>query len=410
MYRKDNLTMVCESMEELKKEILMNMWTSAINIVGATGTGKTVLVESLYNDPRFEIDVFRTYRAQGTQDLDWKVPYIHKTSDDDVEVRTASQGVFKEVEDNPDKLYLIFIDEPKRCDPSIMSHLFNIAERRWEGLVRNNMIIIFASNDGDEYKSNFEFTDDDALFSRIHEVEYIPDKKSSIKYMYENNYHELFMDAVISLENLLSYNKKQTKERTTSLRSYYKYSERLKIKEKIENKKLSYKDLLNDFVVSGLSYFNSTKVRELTENITLLESMMEFDIQKEIIDKGEIPEFISNHKGKKIETQGSEVSFLLKSNIHIRKEVVKDYRYLAKNGFNIVNLFKDNFSLFIANLYSIESNCINKMGDQKGREYTNKAITEFTGELIRMCKKNSKSYVPGAEELKKELIEMVELI
>lgn len=410
MYRRDNLTQVCESMEELKMEILMNMWTSAINIVGATGTGKTALVERLVEDKRFGIDEFRVYRAQGTQDLDWKVPYIHKTSDDDVEVRTASQGVFKEVEDNPDKIYLVFIDEPKRCDPSIMSHLFNLAERRWEGQVKNNMIIIFASNDGDEYKSNFEFTDDDALFSRIHEVEYIPDMKSSIRYMYEHGYHEIFMDAVIQLDDLLSYQKVQPKERTTSLRSYYKYSERLKLKEKFTEKKLSYKEVLNDFMVAGLSYFNSVKAKELTENLTLLESMMEFDIQKELVDVGEIPEFIKNKQGKKIETSGKEMSLLLKANIHIRRETVKNYTYLAKNALNIIKLFSDNLSLFISNLYSIESNCISKMGDSKGRDYANKAVTEFSGQVLRMAKKNSKDYVPGAEELKKELLDMVDII
>lgn len=151
----------------LVREIVRMLPYTTITLLGPSGSGKTTLVEEIAKDPRLGIDKFVTLRMQGMAAEDFRLPIIvdetdvktgRKKSEETLlnletghrkvskSVEFANIGIFKEIIDNPDKKYLLFLDEILRINAECAPLLFGLLEKRIDGIVAKNLYIMTAAN------------------------------------------------------------------------------------------------------------------------------------------------------------------------------------------------------------------------------------------------------------------------
>lgn len=142
------------SLEELLKEIKLLLGDTTVSLVGPSGTGKTEIVQALQKDPSFEIDELVILRLQGLTSEDFRIPVLNSVTvirngveKTEKQVDFATIGIFKEIDENPDKKYLLFFDEILRADRSVAPLLFSILEGKMlDGIKRDNVKIMTAFN------------------------------------------------------------------------------------------------------------------------------------------------------------------------------------------------------------------------------------------------------------------------
>lgn len=147
---------IIKEKKELLKEIAAMLPFTSIHLIGPSGSGKTTIVEDLMNIKELGIDELKILRLQGVSSEDFRLPIVKtiKKKDElfgneDREEKTVeliNMGVFQEIIDNPQKTYLLFLDEILRSDSSIAPLLFGILEGRINGIKVPNLRVVCASN------------------------------------------------------------------------------------------------------------------------------------------------------------------------------------------------------------------------------------------------------------------------
>ena len=248
-------------------------------------------------------------------------------------------GIFQEILDNPDKKYLVFFDELLRAEASITPLLFGLLERRINGIKAPNMLVMCSSNYGDEYISNFDFSDS-ALRRRQIFIEYKPSKDDILDFMKENRYNDILISAIsdMKIEEIISHGDTSLElEQDTQLGSWSLLNDRWK-KLKIETFKAGRLDISK----YGEYFFSSKTKKKFLNNLTLLEQLDDIDVHNQIIvNKG-----LENDKDINKAIMLTELKIRTKKFI-INQTLNKDENYFLDYFDDILEVFKNDTLLFI---------------------------------------------------------------
>lgn len=337
----------------LLKEISTMLPYTTIHLIGPSGSGKTSLVESLINIKELEIDELKIVRLQGVSSEDFRLPVVKTLKknfsfeEERKVVELINMGIFQEILDNPDKKYLVFFDELLRAEASITPLLFGLLERRINGIKAPNMLVMCSSNYGDEYISNFDFSDS-ALRRRQIFIEYKPSKDDILDFMKENRYNDILISAIsdMKIEEIISHDATSLElEQDTQLGSWSLLNDRWK-KLKIETFKAGRLDISK----YGEYFFSSKTKKKFLNNLTLLEQLDDIDVHKQIIvNKGlENDKDILNQQGEVI----NKAIMLTELKIRTKKFIInqtlnKDENYFLDYFDDILQVFKNDTLLFI---------------------------------------------------------------
>lgn len=337
----------------LLKEITTMLPYTTIHLIGPSGSGKTSLVESLINIKELEIDELKIVRLQGVSSEDFRLPVVKTLKknfsfeEERKVVELINMGIFQEILDNPDKKYLVFFDELLRAEASITPLLFGLLERRINGIKAPNMLVMCSSNYGDEYISNFDFSDS-VLRRRQIFIEYKPSKDDILDFMKENRYNDILISAIsdMKIEEIISHDDTSLElEQDTQLGSWSLLNDRWK-KLKIETFKAGRLDISK----YGEYFFSSKTKKKFLNNLTLLEQLDDIDVHKQIIvNKGlENDKDILNQQGEVI----NKAIMLTELKIRTKKFIInqtlnKDENYFLDYFDDILQVFKNDTLLFI---------------------------------------------------------------
>ncbi len=181
-------SIVVHTEAKLEKMIKKVLPKRTVLIVGEAGIGKTVLVENMkgkrigYTKNSPIIDEVIILRLGAMSSEDFMIPFVkereilkngHVLKEKVVDM--AELSVFKQAKENPDKNYLIFLDEVNRIDHSMQKILFSLAEQKTpQGDHLPNVYVIAAINHGDAYDLDIEISDI-ALKRRFAFIEFDPE-------------------------------------------------------------------------------------------------------------------------------------------------------------------------------------------------------------------------------------------
>ena len=344
---------IINNKKTLLKEISTMLPYTTIHLIGPSGLGKTSLVESLINIKELEIDELKIVRLQGVSSEDFRLPIVKTIKknfsfeEEKKVVELINMGIFQEILDNPEKRYLVFFDELLRADASITPLLFGLLERRINGIKVPNMLVMCSSNYGDEYISNFDFSDS-ALRRRQIFIEYKPSKDDILDFMKENRYNDILLSAIsdMKIEDIINHDKTTLElEQDTQLGSWALLNDRWK-KLKIDTFKAGRLDISK----YGEYFFSSKTKTKLLNNLTLLEQLDDIDVHNQIIvNKGlENDKDILNKKGEVI----NKAIMLTELKIRTKKFIINQTLNVDENYFldyfdDILEVFKNDTLLFI---------------------------------------------------------------
>lgn len=384
---------IIRNKQTLIKEIATMLPATTIHLIGPSGSGKTSLIESLINIPSLEIDEVKILRLQGVLSEDFRMPVIKtikKNSPngekEEKVVELVNMGVFQEILDNPDKKYLLFLDEILRADSSIVPLLFSILERRINGIPVHNMYVIVSSNFGEEYIMNFDFSDS-ALRRRQIFIEYIPDKEDIKNFMFEHNYHYIIQEIIDSLDidKIIDHNSTTKElEQDSQLGSWNLLNHRwntLKID--------TYREAEKDILIYGNYFFSRVTKLAISNKLSLFKQLQDIDIQTEIIEKKGLKQGnkIFTRKGKEVDKTERITELKIRTKTFILSEFIKDNQYFILNFDDIVEVFEDDSMLFLNLLKDIQL----KIKELKSKKEKNVIdFIEITTLIIRKSKANNK--------------------
>ena len=385
----------------LLKEISTMLPYTTIHLIGPSGSGKTSLVESLINIKELEIDELKIVRLQGVSSEDFRLPVVKTLKknfsfeEERKVVELINMGIFQEILDNPDKKYLVFFDELLRAEASITPLLFGLLERRINGIKAPNMLVMCSSNYGDEYISNFDFSDS-ALRRRQIFIEYKPSKDDILDFMKENRYNDILLSAIsdMKIEDIINHDKTTLElEQDTQLGSWALLNDRWK-KLKIDTFKAGRLDISK----YGEYFFSSKTKAKLLNNLTLLEQLDDIDVHNQIIvNKGlENDKDILNKKGEVI----NKAIMLTELKIRTKKFIINQTLNVDENYFldyfdDILEVFKNDTLLFII--------LIEEFKERARENNKNKAIWRRIG--VKILKEISET-----SELGKSLYKVTDLL
>ena len=348
--------LVINNKEELINEIGIMLPHTSIHLIGPSGSGKTTIAEDLMNIKELGIDELKIIRLQGVSSEDFRLPVVKtvRKSDDlfgekeEKVVELINMGVFQEILDNPSKTYLVLFDEILRADATVAPLLFGLLEGRINGIKAPNLRVICASNYGEEYITNFDFSDS-ALRRRQIFIEYVPSKDDILDFMREKEYNNILLECVEMLDKGDIINHDGTKyelEQDTQLGSWNLLNERWKSK-KVKN----YKEARNDISVYGPLMLNGKTISSLVTKLTLLEQMQEIDFHKEIIKGKALEEgkVLKNKKGVEINKDEMLTELKIRTKTFILNETLdKNNDYMKENFKDILEIFKNDKILMIS--------------------------------------------------------------
>ena len=271
---------IIKEKKELLKEIVTMLPFTSIHLIGPSGSGKTTIAEELVNIKELGIDELKILRLQGVSSEDFRLPIVKtiKKKDElfgneDKEEKTVeliNMGVFQEIIDNPQKTYLILFDEILRADASVAPLLFGLLEGRINGIKVNNMRVLACSNYGEQYITNFDFSDS-ALRRRQIFIEYIPCKEDVIDFIKEKNYNSILTECMelLPMSDIVNHDKASKElEQDTQLGSWNLLNNRWN--------KLginSYDEGRNDISSYGEYFFNTKTKSSLLNKLVLLKQL-----------------------------------------------------------------------------------------------------------------------------------------
>lgn len=371
--------LVVTGKKNLLNVIKRNLPYTTISIIGNAGTGKTTLMQSLQEVEELGIDEVIIFRLQGLSSEDFRVPTIDRKiitkkgeTREEKYIEFTNVGVFKDIIDNPDKKYLLVLDEITRAGRDVVPLLFSMLEGKlMDGIKRDNLYIITAFNDGDDYVMNFNF-EDPALRRRQIFVEYEPDIQDFKDFIAKNDYHPILQEMAehLTIENVIDHDVYKDKEQTTTFGSWAIFNSVIKDLEKNNQSELSYNDLRDEFITFGCLYFNDKTIKKSIDILTILESLNSIDYQKEIIDKlGLLDEVtIYDKNGKAYDKYGKVKSLAIKTLNFIKKKTLEDNSYFAKNCINIIKNFEFEQALMLSLVGQIKNDINNLRVSQAEKE------------------------------------------
>ena len=365
--------MINDGKDVLIREVLRMLPYTTVTLLGPAGTGKTTIIEEIAEKAGF-IDELVILRLQGLSSEDFRMPMLveeripiklpeGKSGQLNLQhfempqpkktVEFAKMGVLKAICDNPKKNYLIMFDEILRAEQSVATLLFELFERKIDGIFRPNMFVMTAANYGEEYISNIDYSDP-ALRRRQIFIEWQPNKDDIVEYMLTNQYHPIIQEVAESLssEYLINYNLgNQDLEQTTQLGSWALLNNRWKHMEEKENLKLNYKSAKEDVTIFGNYMFNDIVKLEIINKLTLFEQINTIDLQKEIIENQGLntPGYVMHDKkGNVYDYENRKTELLIRTKYFIKNEIFKNEKYLQDNAENIVLLFEGKPEMFLS--------------------------------------------------------------
>ena len=383
---------IIKEKKELLKEIATMLPFTSIHLIGPSGSGKTTIVENLMNMKELGIDELKILRLQGVSSEDFRLPIVKtiKKKDElfgneDKEEKTVeliNMGVFQEIIDNPQKTYLLFLDEILRSDSSIAPLLFGILEGRINGIKAPNLRVVCASNYGEQYITNFDFSDS-ALRRRQIFIEYIPCKEDIIDFIKEKNYNNILTECMelLPMSDIVNHDKASKElEQDTQLGSWNLLNNRWN--------KLginSYDEGRNDISSYGEYFFNTKTKSALLNKLVLLKQLQEIDIHKEIIQgKGlEEGKEIKNKKGKVIDKEEMLTELKIRTKTFILNETLtKEKNYLLDNLKDILFVFRNDQILAVSLISDLKSKI--KIMSEKDSSISNKLMSKFLDIIDRI--------------------------
>ena len=383
---------IIKEKKELLKEIATMLAFTSIHLIGPSGSGKTTIAEELVNIKELGIDELKILRLQGVSSEDFRLPIVKtiKKKDElfgneDREEKTVeliNMGVFQEIIDNPQKTYLILFDEILRADASVAPLLFGLLEGRINGIKVNNMRVLACSNYGEQYITNFDFSDS-ALRRRQIFIEYIPCKEDIIDFIKEKNYNSILTECMelLPMSDIVNHDKASKElEQDTQLGSWNLLNNRWN--------KLginSYDEGRNDISSYGEYFFNTKTNSALLNKFVLLKQLQEIDIQNEIIQgKGlEEGKEIKNKKGKVIDKEEILTELKIRTKTFILNETLtKEKNYLLDNLKDILFVFRNDQILAVSLISDLKSKI--KIMSEKDSSVSSKLMSKFLDIIDRI--------------------------
>ena len=200
---------------------------------------------------------------------------------------------------NPGQKYALILDEVNRAEPEMAPILFQLFEKKIENKTYDNLLVIAMINLGQEYDTNIDFTSDKALLRRVSMMEFKPNTEDILKYARDKGYNNTIQKVMEKLDgNYWSYSSKSQSEKevenVTTLGSFYDWNNYLQRLSQLENKDhnaFTITEMITTWVndVSHL-YFNSEIGGKIYSILVTLKNLLELDIQKDVIDKEQIPD------------------------------------------------------------------------------------------------------------------------
>lgn len=391
----DKNQVIIDNLDELLREVRTMIKYTSINIIGPSGTGKTTFAERL-QELAPELNIYKTivFRLQGVGSEDFRIPIVKdviKTKTvgpleggslfdrkevtevklNEKTVELVNMGIFQEILDNPDKNYLLLLDEVTRCDASVAPLLFGLFERRINGVPAPNMYVLSACNLGGDYIQNIDFSDS-ALRRRQIFIEYVPTKKDIVEYAQENEYNDIVLEVMEALDggDLVSHEKASKElEQDTTLGSWRMLSNRwndLKIKD--------YSSAKIDITKFGAYMFNKPTCASILKQITLFEQINQIDLHDQIIIKHNLDpdKQLLDRKGNVFDKTDKLMELKIRTKTFIVNEALKDnkLKYLDENLENILTVFYKDRMLAISIFKEIKNkiNFIKKKNSKKSSD------------------------------------------
>lgn len=383
---------IIKEKKELLNEIATMLPFTSIHLIGPSGSGKTTIAEELVNIKELGIDELKILRLQGVSSEDFRLPIVKtiKKKDElfgneDKEEKTVeliNMGVFQEIIDNPQKTYLILFDEILRADASVAPLLFGLLEGRINGIKVNNMRVLACSNYGEQYITNFDFSDS-ALRRRQIFIEYIPCKEDIVNFIKEKNYNSILTECMelLPMSDIVNHDKASKElEQDTQLGSWNLLNNRWN--------KLgisSYDEGRNDISSYGEYFFNTKTKSALLNKLVLLKQLQEIDIHKEIIQgKGlEEGKEIKKKKGKVIDKEEMLTELKIRTKTFILNETLtKEKNYLLDNLKDILFVFRNDQILAVSLISDLKSKI--KIMSEKDSSISNKLMSKFLDIIDRI--------------------------
>lgn len=231
--------------------------------------------------------------------------------------------------------------------------LFEMFERKIDGVFRPNMFVMTAANyEGEEYIKNIDYADP-ALRRRQIFLEWVPNKDDVEDYMSEKNYHRIIREVIgaMDMSNIIDHDTSNELEQTTQLGSWALLNNRWNKMEKDEHKKIDYSSARDDIRIFGGYMFNDSTIEAITNKLTLFEQMNTIDIHQEIIVNEGLndPDYVMHDKqGNVYEHQNKKSELRIRAKFFVIDQILKDLKYLKDNGLHIVKLFRGRPEMFVS--------------------------------------------------------------
>ena len=351
-------------------------------------------------------------------------------------VETAELSIFKEAKENPNKNYLIFLDETNRVSHDMQKILFSLAEQKTpQGEHLPNIFVIAAINHGDAYDIDIEISDI-ALKRRFAFVEFAPE----VENFKTEGMHDLIIETVPYLTSSKDYIDTDLKsaekvfEQATTYGSFKSYSVWLReleaqmaLEKKLDSYKLSYDEAAMDIqTTAGPLFFKGETATRLSEIFFMLENTKKFNFT-EIIANGSIN---TEHFGGGKYTASD---LITRTYYAIRKEIMDDVQFLNKvekikrksegttvenpNGVNLVDFMAKNkkTSLFMALLQDInneidkERKALVDKDDKTAKMAVDKKHMEFIKATVKITTFLTQSKDPELKEIAKKVEQIAAL-
>ncbi|MGL6100969.1 MAG: ATP-binding protein [Fusobacteriaceae bacterium] len=397
------------SMRELLREIKLMLPHTTVSLVGPSGTGKTHLIEGLKNDPELGIDELIILRLQGLSSEDFRLPIVNTvtTVRDGIEctekqVDLINMGIFKEIDENPNKTYCLFLDEYVRSSSEVAPLLFSLLEgKMFDGIKRKNLKVITAFNYGTDYQVNIDLSDD-ALRRRQIFLQYNPSKDDFIDFITKNKYNDILQEVVeyLPITSIVDHETNKELMQPTTFGSWALLNERWKTLEK--EGVLDYSEAKFDIETRGGLFFTDKTCHDLSQKLLLLEELNTIDLQKEIIDKDGLHSVdgVKDKKGNHYVIEKREKEILVKIMNFVRREVMSDEKYLTDNINKLFKVFEGENTLVISMFKQIQTDIKRMFNDKQEKERITKEKAVFIG-LVKAIQEEIKVN-PKAQELWKE--------
>lgn len=194
---------------------------TTIVLVGEAGTGKTYMMDEIGKD----FDIFIPKRMSGmTDEMIMGIPSPVKGKDGNDYFKFLTLDFIQQIQQNPDKKILLFIDELNRTPERLRPSLFSLLERNIADKVYPNLHIVTAINLGDAYEENWDIASDKALLSRVTMFSLMTNTESFFNHIEANDYNEILCNAARRVDHIVSHETTGEYEQTTNYRSWLKFN------------------------------------------------------------------------------------------------------------------------------------------------------------------------------------------